>query len=57
MVHAYFRKKDRGQKKSNSCCQKVLPLIDSVMIEKPWLTLMQDNSPSHGSTKTIGEVS
>lgn len=31
-------------------------MIDPVMIERPWLTPIQDNAPSHASVYTIREM-
>ena len=44
-----------GSIRSESNCERILPLIDGMVNMRPWLSVMQDNAPSHSAIDTVDE--
>lgn len=50
-----FWEKDWGSIDSEQYCQKIVPLIDGMVRLRPFLSVMQDNAPSHSAARTMQE--
>ncbi|SZF02772.1 unnamed protein product [Blumeria hordei] len=37
-------------------CEKIVPVIDSMVSMRPWLSAMQDNAPAHAAASTMEEM-
>ncbi|KAI1005331.1 hypothetical protein K3495_g2884 [Podosphaera aphanis] len=48
-----FGEKEWRSITSDSYCQRIVPLIDDMVSMRPWISVMQDNAPSHVASKTI----
>lgn len=48
--------KDWGRVNAQTYCERVVPLIHSMISERPGLLLMQDNAPPHVAAQTIREL-
>ena len=38
---------------SQSYCERIVPLIEGELSERPWMSLMQDNAPPHTASQTM----
>ena len=47
--------KELGHITASSYCERIVPLIDSVVLREPSLEVMQDNAPPHKSRRTMRE--
>ncbi|KAI0993403.1 hypothetical protein K3495_g14781 [Podosphaera aphanis] len=50
-----FWEKEWGSITSESYSQRLVPLIDGMVTMRPWVSVMQDNAPSHSAAGTIEE--
>ncbi|KAI0998401.1 hypothetical protein K3495_g9794 [Podosphaera aphanis] len=50
-----FWEKEWGSITSESYSQRIVPLIDGMVSMRPWVSVMQDNAPSHSAAGTIEE--
>ncbi|VDB94937.1 Bgt-51142 [Blumeria graminis f. sp. tritici] len=42
---------------SQKYCEKIVPLIDGMVSMRPWLSVMQDNAPTHTAAITMEDMS
>ncbi|VDB84364.1 Bgt-51507 [Blumeria graminis f. sp. tritici] len=42
-----------GSIKPQKYCEKIVPLIDGTASMRPWLSVMQDNAPTHTAANTL----
>ncbi|VCU39982.1 Bgt-51059, partial [Blumeria graminis f. sp. tritici] len=52
-----FWEKEWGSINSQKYCEKIVPLIDGVVSMRPWLSVMQDNAPTHCAVITMEDMS
>ena len=50
-----FWEKEWGSISSESYSQRIVLLIDGMVTMRPWVSVMQDNAPSHSAARTIEE--
>ena len=48
-----FWDKDWGKINAENYCEQIVPVIESMLSERPWLSLVQDNAPPHAARSTI----
>ena len=51
----HFASKSRSKK--DKCFERIVPLIESELTERPWMSSMLDNAPLHTATKTKKRLS
>ncbi|VCU41062.1 Bgt-51498 [Blumeria graminis f. sp. tritici] len=52
-----FSEKKWGSINSQKYCEKVVPLIDSMVSMRTWLSVMQDNAPTAALARTMEDMS